>query len=66
MNEKAKDVKPCPFCGGTEIYHERYETEVGDRWRIICVCCMAMIDKGWIQQKADNITAWNMRSTEEK
>lgn len=60
---KATGVKPCPFCGGNNIYHEKYEHHKGQwRWRIVCGECLAMIDRGWVQQKSDNVEFWNKRA----
>lgn len=56
----------CPFCGGEDIYLEKYEHQVGERWRIFCTNCMAQIDRGYDQTKGGVIEAWNTRKPVEK
>lgn len=58
---KENEVKPCPFCGGKEIVIDKYQREVGERFRIFCTDCMAMIDPGWAQQKYTVMEMWNKR-----
>lgn len=58
---KESEVKPCPFCGGKEIFVERYETVVGERYRILCAGCIAMIDPGWVQHPNLVKEMWNKR-----
>lgn len=55
-------LKPCPFCGGENIYVDGYEHEAGLRWRVVCLDCMASVDSGTIQQKYRAIEAWNRRA----
>lgn len=62
--EKAKDVKPCPFCGSDEIFFEHYDHAVGKRVRIVCVGCMASIDTGWMVQRSQVAELWNQRIKE--
>lgn len=59
---KEDEVKPCPFCGGKEIAIDKYETVVGERYRILCTGCMAMIDPGYAQQKYTVMEMWNKRA----
>lgn len=59
------ELKPCPFCGSEHIYIEKYECEVGERWRVICLDCMCTIDPGTIQKMALAVKAWNRRIYEE-
>ncbi len=54
-------LKPCPFCGSEHIYVDGYEHGAGQRWRVVCLDCMAMVDKGTIQLKYRAIEAWNRR-----
>ena len=64
VKEYRKDVNilPCPFCGEEkEIYLEEYKTVVGNRWRIVCPCCMAQIDRGHDQAPGFLIDLWNKR-----
>lgn len=55
-------LMPCPFCGNTEIVYVRYETLVGDRWRVCCGGCGATIDPGYAQQRCDVAVLWNHRA----
>ena len=58
MNE----LKPCPFCGGANLYIDGYDHTAGKRWRVVCLDCMAMVDPGTEQQKYRAIEAWNRRA----
>ena len=58
-----EELRPCPFCGGVDIYVDGYEHGSGVRWRVMCLDCMATVDPGTIQQKHCAIEAWNCRST---
>ena len=55
------ELKPCPFCGGENIFVDGYEHDAGIRWRVLCLDCMATVDDGTIQQKYRAIEAWNRR-----
>lgn len=57
-----EELKPCPFCGGEEIYYRAYEHLAGKRWKIICVTCMATIDPGTIQDRWRLKEMWNRRT----
>ena len=59
---KEDEVKHCPFCGGKEIVIDKYEHQAGERFRIFCTGCMAMIDPGYAQNKHTVIDMWNKRS----
>ena len=68
MNEK---LKPCPFCGGTEIPH-LLETPLEDgahcrKWTLVCPECHAAspeyIAPSPVREKL--IAAWDTRRTEE-
>lgn len=62
MMEKLENVKPCPFCGGHEIYLEDYEHHPGAiRYRVLCAECMAQVDTGTWQHGWRAIEAWNTR-----
>ena len=63
--EEQSPPKPCPFCGGTDIYIDGYQHGAGMRWRVVCLDCMATVDPGYIQQKYRAIEAWNRRICEE-
>lgn len=54
-------LKPCPFCGGENIFVDGYEHDAGIRWRVLCLDCMATVDDGTIHQKYRAIEAWNRR-----
>mgnify|MGYP002708508269 CR=1 FL=1 len=58
---KEDEVKPCPFCGGKEIVIDKYKHNSGQRYRIFCTGCMAMIDPGYAQQEYTVIKMWNKR-----
>lgn len=58
---KEDEVKPCPFCGGKEIVIDKYKYNSGERYRIFCTGCMAMIDPGYAQQEYTVIKMWNKR-----
>lgn len=58
---KEGEVKPCLFCGGKEIVIDKYKMAAGERFRVICFGCLAMIDPGWAQQACDVIDMWNKR-----
>lgn len=54
-------LKPCPFCGGENIFVDGYEHDAGIRWRVLCLDCMATLDDATIHQKFRAIVAWNRR-----
>ena len=56
------DLKPCPFCGNDKIYYERYRTDVGMRFRVICGKCCAKIDDGCAQNRYTVKELWNTRN----
>lgn len=63
MVELIRDVKPCPFCGGGEIYSEAYEHHSGVmRFRIVCGRCMGQVDTGTFTNRWQAIDAWNRRA----
>ena len=57
------DLKPCPFCGGTNIHVEYEQDDFGNETGsyILCYDCLA----SFFQQEAcdaeDNVKAWNRR-----
>lgn len=51
------ELKPCPFCGGTEI-------EMEDNAYMRCTSCGA--SSGWKYDPVEAIEAWNNRATENK
>ena len=60
-NENMK-LKPCPFCGGTSIFYERYGSPAGERWRCWCAECLAGIDPGTAQETGQVREMWNKRA----
>ena len=59
----SEELKPCPFCGGSEIYAEEYEHHPGAvRWRVFCAGCMAGIDTGTRQSMGQAVQDWNRRA----
>lgn len=57
-------VKPCPFCGGDNIFYWQFKHGPGLRWRIVCHDCIAMIDPGWTQERGELAYRWNKRANE--
>lgn len=55
-------VKPCPFCGSTNIAYGKYEHAAGPRYAILCMNCMAQIDPGWAQSRHAVQDLWNCRA----
>ena len=58
MSEK---LKPCPFCGGTNIH-------VKDNLTWSYICCYDCLASFWQQEACDvedNIEAWNRRAESE-
>ena len=55
------ELKPCPFCGNKEIVYEKYQHEVGARYRVFCTQCMAGIDPGFAQTIYIVRDMWNNR-----
>ena len=55
-------LKPCPFCGGTSIFYERYGSPAGERWRCWCAECLAGIDPGTAQEMGQVREMWNKRA----
>ena len=41
---KEDEVRPCPFCGSKEIVIDKYKVAAGERFRVICFGCLAMIE----------------------
>jgi Lar family restriction alleviation protein len=61
MNEK---LKPCPFCGGTNVHIEDEKTEP-----FSYICCYDCLASFWQQEACDaedNIDAWNRRAEGEE
>jgi len=60
---KAGDLAllPCPFCGSERVVYEQYQHSSGERWRVLCLDCMAGVDPGHAQMKVDVRDLWNRR-----
>lgn len=58
----APPLRPCPFCGSSEVVYDQYPTAVGARWRVVCMGCMASVDPGWAQQWSVVQEMWNRRA----
>lgn len=52
---------PCPFCGSAHVVYEQYQHGSGERWRVLCLGCMAGVDPGHAQNKSDVRDLWNKR-----
>ena len=61
LGHKHMELKPCPFCGSTRIFYERYEGPAGERWRCWCAKCLAGIDPGTAQAAGQVREMWNRR-----
>lgn len=60
------EKKPCPFCPSTEIRAFKYPTAVGDRYGIVCMGCLAVVNSGYWQSAAQALfQGWNQRSNDE-
>ncbi len=71
-----ESLKPCPFCGNTEIefslYHPQFnghpDMDYWCYWGILCPNCGAEMENGrmdnqsWEDAKAEIIAAWNRRT----
>ena len=55
-------LDPCPFCGEKEIIYAKYMCKAGERWKVLCMGCMAWIDPGYAQDKTTVQKMWNRRS----
>lgn len=58
MNE----LKPCPFCGGTDLHLESFSVCGADV--IVCYDCLATFSQQEITCEEDLIEAWNRRANE--
>lgn len=61
FGHKNMELNPCPFCGNTRIFYERYRSLAGERWRCWCTECLAGIDPGTAQEVGQVREMWNRR-----
>lgn len=61
FGHKNMELNPCPFCGSTRIFYERYGSPAGERWRCWCTECLAGIDPGTAQEVGQVREMWNRR-----
>ncbi len=59
----SKKLKPCPFCGGTDLHLVNSSGFGADV--IICYECLAVFTQQEITCEDDLIEAWNRRATVE-
>lgn len=64
IKDENNELLPCPFCGSEEVVYDRYKHEAGERYRCICLGCMATVDIGYAQDKYTAKRAWNKRTDE--
>lgn len=55
------ELKPCPFCGGTDLHFESFSGWGNDV--IICHKCLSIFSQQEITCEEDLITAWNRRAS---
>lgn len=57
------ELKPCPFCGCTDLH---FDVHIGnpDYDTIICYGCLATFTQQELTCKEDLINAWNRRAEE--
>ena len=61
--EKMIELKPCPFCGGTDLHLEFFSGCEADA--IVCYDCLATFSQQEITCEEDLIKAWNRRADDE-
>ena len=59
-DEEMIDLKPCPFCGGTDLHLESFSGWGDDV--IVCYECLAIFSQQEITCEEDLIEAWNRRA----
>jgi hypothetical protein len=55
-------LEPCPFCACDEIVYIKYQTAVGERYKVFCCGCTASIDTGWHTTASQVRELWNKRA----
>ena len=61
---KSALLKPCPFCGGTDLHLESFSGWGADA--IVCYDCLATFSQQEITCEDDLIEAWNRRRDGER
>ena len=62
-NKAMNELKPCPFCGGTDLRLESFSGWGADV--IICSDCLAVFSQMELTCSEDLIDAWNRRAGED-
>ena len=60
MKELTNELKPCPFCGSSDLWIDGGECL--NNFEVVCTKCGGRI--GYFDTKADAIAAWNRRACE--
>lgn len=58
------ELKPCPFCGGTELSIENFSGWGVDV--VICLQCLCVFSQMEMTCEEDLIDAWNRRAGEQE
>jgi Lar family restriction alleviation protein len=58
-----EELKPCPFCGSTDLHHHLEGTTPHPAWAIYCRYCGA---RSRYDDAGDHISAWNTRAVLKK
>ena len=58
------ELKPCPFCGSTNIDCSNYSGSYNKAWFVQCDECCAMFPM--FDTKEEAIEAWNTRTTQKE
>lgn len=59
----SNDLKPCPFCGSTNVHNERYAM-IGAPSQVVCMGCGATSKEADSPEEAARL--WNQRTPTEK
>lgn len=72
------ELKPCPFCGCSDVGIVNFGTQAEKNWRVLCNNdeCMCMVDfvkavktdtgiKDYFPTKKEVIDAWNRRADDD-
>ena len=60
---KGWEPEPCPFCKSKEGPHifSYFISKYAKRYGVVCMDCMAVMDKGWCQSPRAALDEWNRR-----